>query len=286
MDSNAISIKLNPSIVRELYSIVTKNVKTNYNSNMSKINKALKAASDTRALYIGSGILIKTSDLFKEQFPAKKAVIVADSITFDIAGKDVYSILKSAGIEQEEPFIFTDPDLYAEYSYIDQLVSSLKEHGFNMTEWLRIWGTIFTGNIIANLLFGFIGDRIGWRNTIIWFGGVGCCISTLLLYYAPLFFYGNLVIVMLVGVLWGFLLAGYVPLSALVPSLVTNDKGAAMAVLNLGAGLPVFVGPLIVGISYSFIGSEGVIWMLAGLYLLSAFLTNFITLPDNSKILN
>lgn len=128
MDSNAISIKPNPSIVRELYSVVTKNVKTNCNSNMSKINKALKAASDTRALYIGSGILIKTSDLFKEQFPGKKAVIVADSITFEIAGKDVYSILKSAGIEQEEPFIFTDPDLYAEYSYIDQLVTSLKEH--------------------------------------------------------------------------------------------------------------------------------------------------------------
>jgi len=200
-------------------------------------------------------------------------------------------LIKGITIMRDEPKVLLGGivriiNTTAQFAFPVFLPMYMFEHGFNMTEWLRIWGTIFTGNIIANLLFGFIGDRIGWRNTIIWFGGVGCCISTLLLYYAPLFFYGNLVIVMLVGVLWGFLLAGYVPLSALVPSLVTNDKGAAMAVLNLGAGLPVFVGPLIVGISYSFIGSEGVIWMLAGLYLLSAFLTNFITLPDNSKILN
>jgi len=128
MDSYAISIEPNPSIVRDLYSVVKNSVKPNYNKEMSRIEKALKAASDTRALYIGSGILSKTSNLFKEQFPGKKAVIIADKTTFEIAGKNVFSVLESAGIEQEEPYIFTDPDLYAEYSYIDQLVASLKEH--------------------------------------------------------------------------------------------------------------------------------------------------------------
>ena len=44
------------------------------------------------------------------------------------------------------------------------------------------------------------------------------------------------------------MLAGYVPLSALVPSLVDKDKGAAVSVLNLGAGLAAFVGPLIVAL--------------------------------------
>ena len=56
-----------------------------------------------------------------------------------------------------------------------------------------------------------------------------------------------------------------------------------MAVLNLGAGLPVFVGPLLVGIFYHLIGSEGVIWILAGLYFISSLLTKFITLPNNAK---
>ena len=85
--------------------------------------------------------------------------------------------------------------------------------------------------------------------------------------------------VMTAGILWGACLAGYVPLSALVPSLVSKDKGAAMAILNLGAGLAVFAGPAIVGLFIGVAGAEGVIWILAGLYLLSAILTRFITLP-------
>lgn len=85
--------------------------------------------------------------------------------------------------------------------------------------------------------------------------------------------------VMLSGVLWGALLAGYVPLSALVPSLVTKGKGAAMAFLNLGAGLSVVAGPLIVRLFIGPLGNAGVIWILAILYFVSAVLTQFITLP-------
>jgi MFS family permease len=92
--------------------------------------------------------------------------------------------------------------------------------------------------------------------------------------------------VMTAGVLWGAFLAGYVPLSALVPSLVKKDKGAAMAILNLGAGLPVFVGPAIVGLFIGSLGEAGVIWILAILYVVSAVLTRFITLPDNAKTLS
>ena len=159
----------------------------------------------------------------------------------------------------------------------------MAQHGFSTTEWLQIWGTIFTANIAFNLIFGFVGDGLGWRNTVMWFGGVGCGITTLLFYYSPMLFGESFWLVMLSGVLWGALLAGYVPLSALVPSLVKKDKGAAMAILNLGAGLAVFVGPAIVGIFIGSLGNEGVVWILAGLYFLSALLTKFITLPDNAK---
>jgi polyol permease family len=157
------------------------------------------------------------------------------------------------------------------------------EYGFSTTEWLQIWGTIFTANIIFNLIFGFVGDRIGWRNTIMWFGGVGCGITTLLFYYSPQFSGGIYWIVMLAGILWGALLAGYVPLTALVPSLVKTDKGAAISVLNMGAGLPVFVGPAIVGIFFHTLGSQGVVWVLAGLYFIGAFLTKFITLNEKNQ---
>ncbi len=116
-----------------------------------------------------------------------------------------------------------------------------------------------------------------------WFGGVGCAVTTLLFFYSPVIFNQSYWLVMAAGVMWGALLAGYVPLSALMPSLVKTDKGSAMAILNLGAGLAVFVGPAIVGLFIGLVGNEGVVWILSGLYLLSAFLTRFITLPGNAK---
>lgn len=171
----------------------------------------------------------------------------------------------------------------AQFAFPVFLPTYMAAHGFSTTEWLQIWGTIFTANIAFNLIFGFVGDGFGWRNTVMWFGGIGCALTTLLFYYSPVLFDGSFWLVMLCGILWGALLAGYVPLSALVPSLVKKDKGAAMAVLNLGAGLAVFVGPAIVGIFIGSLGNEGVVWILAGLYVLSAVLTKFITLPDNAK---
>ena len=62
-------------------------------------------------------------------------------------------------------------------------------------------------------------------------------------------------------------------LSALVPSLVDKDKGAAVSVLNLGAGLAAFVGPLIVALFRNAIGYVGIVWFMAGLYILSAVMT-------------
>lgn len=171
----------------------------------------------------------------------------------------------------------------AQFAFPVFLPTYMAAHGFSTTEWLQIWGTIFTANIAFNLIFGFVGDSFGWRNTVLWFGGVGCAISTLLFYYSPAIFGSSFWMVMACGILWGALLAGYVPLSALVPSLVKKDKGAAMAVLNLGAGLAVFVGPAIVGIFIGSIGNEGVVWILAGLYVVSAILTTFINLPANAK---
>lgn len=197
-------------------------------------------------------------------------------------------LLKGITIMKEEPKVLLGGivrviNTTAQFAFPVFLPMYMAEYGFTTTEWLQIWGTIFSANIVFNLIFGFVGDKVGWRNTIIWFGGVGCGITTLLFYYSPQLSAGNFWAVMAAGVLWGALLAGYVPLSALMPSLVKKDKGAAVSVLNLGAGLPVFVGPAIVGVFYRLVGGEGVVWILAGLYLFGAFLTKFITLPGNAK---
>jgi polyol permease family len=197
-------------------------------------------------------------------------------------------LAKGLTIMREEPKVLIGGviriiNTTAQFAFPVFLPTYMAAHGFSTTQWLQIWGTIFTANIAFNLIFGFVGDGFGWKNTVMWFGGVGCAITTLLFFYSPVLFGNSFWLVMVSGVLWGALLAGYVPLSALVPSLVKEDKGAAMAVLNLGAGLAVFVGPAIVGLFIGSVGNEGVVWILAGLYLVSAILTRFIALPDNAK---
>ncbi len=172
----------------------------------------------------------------------------------------------------------------SQYAFPLFLPLYLGKHGIKLDVWLEIWGTIFISNIAFNLIFGFIGDKLGWRNTVTWFGAVGCGVCTLMLFYTPEFFAGNVILVGLVGILWGACLAGFVPLSALTPSLVGDgDKGAAMAILNLGAGLCVFVGPALVALFYEVAGTRGIIWILAGLYAIAAILTTFLKLPGEGK---
>jgi MFS family permease len=136
--------------------------------------------------------------------------------------------------------------------------------------------------MVCNIIFGIVGDKIGWVNTIKWFGGVGSGIVTLALYYVPQLVGHNYWIMMIVACCYGATLAGYVPLTALVPSLAPNDKGAAMSVLNLGSGLAAFVGPLVVTVFIGTLGVGGVMWIFAGLYFVGAFLTSFLT-PSQEK---
>lgn len=92
----------------------------------SKIEEALKAADETRALIIGNDILYQVPQLFNEQFPGQEAIIIADSNTYRVAGEKVESLLQEAGIQQKRCYIFTDPDLYAEYGFVEKLVDVLK----------------------------------------------------------------------------------------------------------------------------------------------------------------
>lgn len=154
--------------------------------------------------------------------------------------------------------------------------------GFNYTtsEWLYMWSAVFTVAIFANLFFGYVGDKIGWRNTIKWVGGVAYAIVCVLIYYAPQFFGHNMAAMTFVICLCGVTMAGYVPLSALFPMLAPDNKGAAMSILNLGAGLGVFLAPAIAGIFYPSFGAQGVLFAYAACYILSAILTPFLKTPE------
>lgn len=159
----------------------------------------------------------------------------------------------------------------------------MKTVGFSEPQWLRLVSYMFLSNIIWNLLFGVIGDRFGWRRTVAICGGFGSAITTLLLYYTPHTLGANYPLSVLAGVLYGATLAGYVPLTALMPSLAPENKGAAMSVLNLGAGASTWVGPAIVALLLPSAGVAGLMWIFAVLYVISGILALFLTLPEPEK---
>lgn len=150
--------------------------------------------------------------------------------------------------------------------------------GFSLVQWLRLLSVIFLSNIAWNLLFGLLGDRIGWRRTIALCGGVGCSLTTLALYYVPLIHH-SFPATVIAGALYGATLAGYVPLSALMPSLVPEERGASLSLLNLGAGASVWIGPAMAGLLLPRIGVLGVMWVFSGLYLLSAVFAAMLRVP-------
>ncbi|CVK16545.1 glycerol-1-phosphate dehydrogenase [NAD(P)+] [Apibacter mensalis] len=96
---------------------------------MSKesIKSALKQATVTKFLEIETHILNDIPQIFKEQFPGKKAIVIADPNTYRVAGKKVHEALKNAGLEGVEPYILDDPNLYADYIFVEKIRDYLKD---------------------------------------------------------------------------------------------------------------------------------------------------------------
>jgi MFS family permease len=156
----------------------------------------------------------------------------------------------------------------------------LATFGYTTTQWLRMWSVVFTVAIFANLFFGYAGDRLGWRRTISWVGGVAYAVVMLVVFAAPHVFGHDVVAMTIALSLCGVAMAGFVPLSALFPLLAPDNKGAAMSVLNLGAGLSTFLGPALAALFFETLGAGGVLGIYAGLYLLSAVITPFLKTPE------
>ncbi|QNT79228.1 MFS transporter [Entomobacter blattae] len=167
----------------------------------------------------------------------------------------------------------------AAYGFVVFMPTVMMNIGYSRTDWLHMYATLWFVNIVFNLLFGIISDKVGWRNIVMWFGCVGCAITTVLFYYVPQYFPQSHIPALIASGAYGACLAAFVPLSAIMPSLAPDNKGAAMSILNLGAGLSTFVGPAIVGIFIASLGATGVIWIYTGMYLFAAVLMIFITVP-------
>lgn len=153
--------------------------------------------------------------------------------------------------------------------------------GFTLGEWLRLLTMMSVTNVVWNLLFGVIGDRFGWRKTVALFGGAGCAVSTLALYYSMQGHPANYTLAVIAGMFYGATLSAYTPLGAIMAALAPGRKGAAMSILNLGAGASAWAGPAIAGIFLPLVGVGGVMWIFAILYAISAVLTLMMKVPED-----
>ena len=94
-----------------------------------RVEAALREATDTRSVNIGDGALASVPSVFLESFGDSPAIVVADGNTFQVAGEEVQQRLEGVGHTMIEPYVFPgEPPLYAEYSNVEKLRDTLREH--------------------------------------------------------------------------------------------------------------------------------------------------------------
>jgi polyol permease family len=200
-------------------------------------------------------------------------------------GSAVSSALESFKLMAERPKVgigglvrvINTTSLYAFGVYMT--VYMTQNVGFSATKWQSIWATMLFANVLGNLFFGYLGDKLGRVNVVAWVGGLGCFVTVAAMYYVPQWVGANYPLVLLVSILYGLCLSAYVPLSAIMPALAPERKALAVSVLNLGAGLSNFIGPAIVSLFIAPLGMVGVNWIIAGLYIVSLLLTLVLRSP-------
>jgi glycerol-1-phosphate dehydrogenase [NAD(P)+] len=92
------------------------------------LREELGFVRETRALEIGRGALGRIADVFRQQFPARRALVVADPRTFEVAGKNVLGSLRKSDLALTAPLLLTDPRLYAEHTFVEQLEAAFKSN--------------------------------------------------------------------------------------------------------------------------------------------------------------
>ena len=156
--------------------------------------------------------------------------------------------------------------------------------GWSQNQWLLMTTIVFAGNLSFNALFGYIGDQWGWIRTVRWFGIVGSALGLLAWWYVPHMVepgstYGYWLTV-IAGTVFGILLAGFVPMGAVMPNLTPQHKGAAMAMYTTAAGGAAFLGSLVVAVVRPWGGDAGVVWAFVVLYGVAFALTRVLKVPQ------
>lgn len=159
--------------------------------------------------------------------------------------------------------------------------------GWGQSRWLTMTVFVYATNILVNAVFGAVGDRWGWRRTVQWFGVFGSAVGLLLWWYVPHAVpagstWGFWVSVA-AGCVFGCLLAGFVPMGAIMPALAPDHKGAAMAMYTTAAGGAAFLGSGVVALMLGIgAGNVGVVWAFVALYAAAFVMVSFLNVPQDA----
>lgn len=93
-----------------------------------RIEKALQVATDTRVFEMECGVSAKAPELFKELFPGRRAVVIADVNTWPVLGEKVFGLFRDAGVPVEK-YIIGKEEFHAEWKYIE-MVDKILEGDF------------------------------------------------------------------------------------------------------------------------------------------------------------
>ena len=160
------------------------------------------------------------------------------------------------------------------------------ERGWGQQRWLVMTIAVYAGNILFNAMFGTIGDRWGWQRTVKWFGITGSALGLLAWWYVPQWVPAGstwgFVVSVAAGVFFGIMLAGFVPMGAIMPALAPDNKGAAIAMYTTAAGGAAFAGAAVVAIVKPWGGNVGVVWAFVALYVAAFVMVSFLKVPEDA----
>ena len=98
---------------------------------MISIENALQQTTDTKACLVGAGAAESAAKMFRGIFPrAKKAIVVDDPRTRQVAGARVVELLKRQGVETAEHVMCPDGSwFHAEYKWVDEVRDAIAASG-------------------------------------------------------------------------------------------------------------------------------------------------------------
>jgi MFS family permease len=159
---------------------------------------------------------------------------------------------------------------------------------WGQSRWLLMTVCVYATNILVNALFGTIGDKFGWQRTVKWFGIAGSALGLLAWWYVPQLVPAGsdwgYALSVVAGCVFGCLLAGFVPMGAIMPALAPDHKGAAMAMYTTAAGGAAFLGAGVVAVVLA-LGGTGVavVWSFVGLYAVAFVMIHFLDVPQGDR---